>query len=188
MRVSVQASLSSPGFYEQTLWLHMGCIISTSPLWESAAINASAPRCDKPLPSACICIGYQLRGCNNRIGHRLTCIRGKALESNNERKRIGVAASLLHTIHIVAIFFFFFFAKNVTAITFNTAVKTKRGLTPHQRHMKIYTSEDSPISHSPSALLSGTAGRSSELGEHPSTKRSQFGTRLQAAYEQQLRV
>lgn len=58
MRASVQASLSRLGFYEQTLCLLMGCILSTSTLWEGAAINAAVLCCDKPLLSAWIYIGY----------------------------------------------------------------------------------------------------------------------------------
>lgn len=86
MRASVQASLSRLGFYEQTLCLHMGCIISTSTLWESTAINAAVLCCDKPLLSACICISYQLSGCNNRIGHHLTCIRRQPSRAIRKKK------------------------------------------------------------------------------------------------------
>lgn len=140
MRVSVQASLSRLGFYEQTLRLHMGRIISTSTLWESAAINATALRCDKPLLSACICIGYQLCGCNNRRGHHLTCI-GRKLS----RAIIKENASVFQLHNYKQPILWQSFHESVTAITFNTAVKTKWGITPLQRHMKIYTSDRSHI-------------------------------------------
>lgn len=162
MRASVQASLSRLGFYEQTLCLHMGCIISTSPLWESAAINASAPRRDKPLPSACICIGYQLCGCNNRIGHRLTCIRRKP-----SRAIIKENVSVLQPHNYIQSILWQSFCENVTAITFNTVVKTKWGdHSSPKTHENIHIRGLADLTF-PSALLSGTAGRSSELGEHP---------------------
>lgn len=162
MRVSVQASLSRLGFYEQTLCLHMGCIIITSTLWESAAINATVLCCDKPLLSACICIGYQLCGCNNRIGHHLTCIRRKP-----SRAIIKENVSVFQLHHYIQSILWQSFHENVTAITFNTVVKDKMGnYSSPKTHEDIHIRRHADLTF-PSALLSGTAGRSSELGEHP---------------------
>lgn len=123
MRASVQASLSRLGFYEQTVCLHMGCIINTSTLWESTAINATVPCCDKPLLSACIYIGYQLSGCNNRIGHHLTCITTKPPRSDNDKK-IKKNVSLFQLHNYIQSILWQSFHENVTAIIFNTAPQT----------------------------------------------------------------
>lgn len=142
MRVSVQASLSRLGFYEQTLRLHMGCIISTSTLWESAAINTTVLCCDKPLLSACICIGYQLCVITEQD------TTSPASEKKPSRAIIIQNVSVFQLRNYIQSILWQSFHENVTAITFNAVVKTKWGITPHQRHMQIYTSEDTQISYS----------------------------------------
>lgn len=62
------------------------------------------------------------------------------------------------------------FHENVTAITFNREVKTKGcggGVcSSAQTHEDVHIRRHTDLTF-PSALLSRTAGRSSELGEHP---------------------
>lgn len=61
------------------------------------------------------------------------------------------------------------FHENVTAITFNRAVKTIKGwggCSSAQTHEDVHIRRHTDLTF-PSALLSRTAGRSSELGEHP---------------------
>lgn len=114
---SVQAWLSRLGFHKQTPLLHMGSIISPSPLRESAAITTEAARCDKPPPPACVCAGYQLHGGYNR---------SKILNSNHER-RTKANVSTLPLCNYSQSTLWRRFHENVTAITFNRAVKTKKG-------------------------------------------------------------
>lgn len=121
---SVQASLSRPGFHDQTPLLHMGCIISPSPLRETAAVTADAPCCDKPPPSACVCTGYQLRGANNRMGRGLTYTRAKSSTAimKEEQKHVSTLRLCNYSQSTLRRRFH----ENVTAITFNRAVKTKK--------------------------------------------------------------
>lgn len=157
MRVSVQASLSWLSFYEQTLCLHMGCIISTSTLWESSAINAAVLCCDKPPLSACIYISYQLSGCNNSTGHHHTCIRGKPSRATIKKKNLTMfqLGNYLHSILWQS------FYENLRVIVFNTVVK-KYGVLLHQRHVEINcTHQKTCRSHTPKWLLAWAAGRSS---------------------------
>lgn len=116
----------------------MGCIISTSTLWESAAINAAVLCCDKPPLSACIYISYQLSGCNNRIGHHLTSFRRKP-----SRAIIKKNALVFQLGNYIFSILWQVFHKSVTAIIFNAAVKSQRGFTlpkkMHARYIKIYS-------------------------------------------------
>lgn len=145
----------------------MGCIISPSSLRETAAVTADAPCCDKPPPSACVCTGYQLRGGNNRMGRGLTYTRAKSSTAimKEEQKHV----STLRLCHYSQSTLRRRFHENVTAITFNRAVKTKKGgggCSSAQTHEDVHIRRHTDLTF-PSALLSRTAGRSSELGEHP---------------------
>lgn len=113
----------------------MGCIISTSTLWESAAISAAVLCCDKPPLSACIYISYQLSGCNNRIGHHLTGFRRKP-----SRAIIKKCISFQLGNYVLSILWQIFH-ESVTAIIFYAVWNSQRGFTlpnKNNNNKKLY--------------------------------------------------
>lgn len=123
----------------------MGCIISTSTLWESAAISAAVLCCDKPPLSACVYISYQLSGCNNRIGHHLTGFRRKP-----SRAIIKKCISFQLGNYVLSILWQIFH-ESVTAIIFYAVWNSQRGFTlPNKNNNNnnkaiLHVSEDMQI-------------------------------------------